>query len=153
MSSEEITRRVLAPVDFSDLSKHALRLADRIAAERGAELTVLHVHPIVQTTFMDMTYTEPPERLAQSIRALEEQMDAWVADLKTPAENIVCKVVLGTPVEQITEESSGHGLLVISTHGRTGFSHFLMGSVAERVVRAAKCAVLVAKHGQDPLII
>ncbi len=151
MTPEQITRRVLAPIDFSELSRHALQLADRIAVERGAVLTVLHVHSIVQTTFMDMTYTEPPERLAQSMQNLEDQMETWIADLKTPPERIVRKVVIGTPVEQITHESSEHGLLVISTHGRTGLSHFLMGSVAERVVRAARCAVLVAKRDQEAL--
>ena len=150
MASAQVTRGLLAPIDFSELSKHALSLADRLAVERQAVLTVMHVHPIVQTTFMDMTYTEPPEKLAESLRTLEDQLDAWATELKTPAERIVRKVVMGTPVEQITQESSSHGLLVISTHGRTGLSHFLMGSVAERVVRSARCAVLVVKRDQHP---
>ena len=139
-------RTILAPVDFSDLSRHALGMADRIAVERDAGLTVLHVHPIVQTAFMDLTYTEPPERLAESMIQLESRLAQWTAELKTPQDKIDACVIIGNPVEQIAEQSKEHGLLVISTHGRTGFSHFLMGSVAERVVRVARCAVLVVKR-------
>ena len=143
-------RTILAPIDFSDLSFHALTMADRIAVEREAELTVLHVHPIVQTAFMDLTYTEPPERMAEAMMELETKMADWCSKLKTPSDKIVQKVLIGNPVELITQESSTQGLLVISTHGRTGLSHFLMGSVAERVVRVARCAVLVVKKDTHP---
>ena len=81
---------------------------------------------------------------------LESKMAEWCTQLKTPADKIVQKVLIGNPVELITQESSDHGLLVISTHGRTGLSHFLMGSVAERVVRVARCAVLVVKKDTHP---
>ncbi len=143
-------RTILAPVDFSDLSLHALTMADRIAVERDAQLTVLHVHPIVQTAFMDLTYTEPPEQMAEAMMELESRMADWCTRLKTPTDKIVQKVLIGNPVELITQESADHGLLVISTHGRTGLSHFLMGSVAERVVRVARCAVLVVKKDTHP---
>ena len=143
-------RTILAPIDFSDLSRHALTMADRIAHERNADLTVLHVHPIVQTAFMDLTYTEPPERMAQAMMELESRMAQWTADLQTPQDKINAKIIIGNPVELITQESAEHGLLVISTHGRTGISHFLMGSVAERVVRVARCAVLVVKKDTHP---
>ena len=143
-------RTILAPIDFSDLSRHALTMADRIAHERNADLTVLHVHPIVQTAFMDLTYTEPPERMAQAMMELESRMAEWTADLQTPQDKINAKIIIGNPVELITQESAEHGLLVISTHGRTGISHFLMGSVAERVVRVARCAVLVVKKDTHP---
>lgn len=143
-------RTILAPIDFSDLSRHALAMADRIAHERNANLTVLHVHPIVQTAFMDLTYTEPPERMAQAMMELESRMAQWTAELQTPQDKINAKIIIGNPVELITQESAEHGLLVISTHGRTGISHFLMGSVAERVVRVARCAVLVVKKDTHP---
>ncbi len=143
-------RTILAPVDFSDLSLHALTMADRIAVERDAQLTVLHVHPIVQTAFMDLTYTESPERMSEAMMDLESRMADWCARLKTPVDKMVQKVLIGNPVELITKESADHGLLVISTHGRTGLSHFLMGSVAERVVRVARCAVLVVKKDTHP---
>ena len=125
-------------------------MADRIAHERNATLTVLHVHPIVQTAFMDLTYTEPPERMARAMMELESRMTEWTAELKTPQDKINAKVIIGNPVDLITQESAEHGLLVISTHGRTGISHFLMGSVAERVVRVAHCAVLVVKKDNHP---
>ena len=142
-------RSVLAPVDFSDLSKHALDVADRIATERTANITLMHVHPIRQTTFLDATYTEPPDHLVISLQELEDKIETWAGKLKTPPERRITKVIIGSPVEQITEESKSHGLLVISTHGRTGLTHFLMGSVAERVVRSCQCAVLVVKQNQN----
>ncbi|MBT6178348.1 MAG: universal stress protein [Deltaproteobacteria bacterium] len=143
-------RTILAPIDFSELSRHALTMADRIAHERNANLTVLHVHPVVQTAFMDLTYPESPERMAQAMVELEARMAEWTSELKTPQDKIDAKVIIGNPVDLITQESSKHGLLVISTHGRTGISHFLMGSVAERVVRVAHCAVLVVKKDNHP---
>lgn len=147
--SKEQSRKILAPIDFSDLSRRGLETADRMAVERDADLTVLHVHPIVQTAFMDMAYTESPERIAESVRTLETKMAEWVENLKTPPDRISARVVIGMPVEQIEKESADHGILVISTHGRTGLSHFLLGSVAERVVRCAHCAVLVIKKPRE----
>ena len=138
-------RKVLVPTDFSELSTNAVHVADRIATEREAELTLLHIHPIVQTAFLDLTYTEPPEKLAESIRFLEDKIILLAKTLKTPMHRITPKVLIGSPVEVIAAESENHGLLVISTHGRTGLSHLLLGSVAERVVRLARCSLLVVK--------
>ncbi len=147
--TETNRRRILAPIDFSELSREALNVADRIAVQRDAELVVLHVHPIVQTAFLDMTYTEPPEKLSESINTLEAKTSEWASGLKTPASRIMQKVVIGGPVEEIAAESESAGMMVIATHGRTGLTHFLMGSVAERVVRLSKCAVLVVKKDQQ----
>ncbi len=145
MSEFPQVRKVLVPTDFSELSTNAVHVADRVAFERGAELTLLHVHPIVQTAFLDLTYTEPPEKLAESIRFLEDKITHLAKSLKTPMDRIASKVLIGNPVEIIAAESETHGLLVISTHGRTGLSHLLLGSVAERVVRVARCSLLVVK--------
>ena len=84
--------------------------------------------------------------VAESMQSLETRLDEWAASLQTPMERIQSRVLIGDPVEQIANESDSFGLLVISTHGRTGLSRFLMGSVAERVVRIANCAVLVVKQ-------
>ncbi|MED5465015.1 MAG: universal stress protein [Myxococcota bacterium] len=145
MSVDPQRRSILAPTDFSELSIRAVNVADRVAIERDADLTLLHVHPIVQSAFLDMTYTEPPQKLGESINFLEDKMMALADALLTPNERIHQSVMLGSPVDIITQESSNHGLLVISTHGRTGISQMLMGSVAEKVVRLAHCSLLVIK--------
>ena len=144
MTESNQKRRVLAPTDFSTLSTNAVRVADRIAIERNASLTLLHVHPIVQTTFLDMTYTEPPEKLSEAVTFLEDKLSFLAKSLSCT--HIQQKVLIGSAVEQIVNESSEHGLLVMSTYGRTGLSKLLMGSVAERVVRLSLCSLLIVKE-------
>ena len=138
-------KRILVPVDFSELSKQALQVADDMAVEKGAELHVLHVYEIVQVSIMDFNYVDPPEKIAQVAQAAEKELANWTAQLKTPQERLRKQVVTGSPVREISNASANADLIVMGTHGRSGVSHFLMGSVAERVVQAAKCSVLVVK--------
>ncbi len=145
MSDEVQKRRILAPTDFSELSTKAVQISDRIARERDADLTLLHVHPIIQTAFLDLTYTESPEKLSESITFLEEKLDDLASNLVTPIERIDRKVLIGAPIDQIVKESTNHGLMVMSCQGHSGLSQLLMGSVAERVIRLANCSVLIVK--------
>jgi nucleotide-binding universal stress UspA family protein len=143
-------QRILTPIDFSEMSRMALGEADKLAIQGEGSLTLLHVHRVVQAVFLDATYYQPAEQLVPEINQLEEQLNAWARDLRTPKERIETKVVLGVPVQEIVTETENHDLVVIATHGRTGLSHFLMGSVAERVVRASRCSVLVIKDRKKP---
>ena len=145
MSTEVQRRRVLAPTDFSKLSLEAIRIADRIARERDADLTILHVHPIIQTAFLDLMYTESAEKITKSIIFLEEKINEIAQTLVTPTERIAQKVLIGSPTEHIVNESKDHGLIVMSYQGHSGLTHLLMGSVAERTIRLAKCSVLIIK--------
>ena len=145
MSDEVQKRRILAPTDFSEISTKAVQIADRIARERDADLTLLHVHPIVQTAFLDLTYTESPEKLSESIIFLEEKLTEMASTLLTPMDRIDPRVLIGAPIEQIVKESATHGLMVMSCQGHSGLSQLLMGSVAERVIRLASCSVLIVK--------
>ena len=136
--------KILVPVDFSETSGIALEEAADLALRYDAELTLLHVHQIETVVFMDFTYVEPPETVAELCEAAEKELRRIVSELpKQPRYRI--KVSTGSPIVQVIEQSESHDLIVMPTHGRTGLKHFLMGSVAERVVQGAKCSVLIVK--------
>jgi universal stress protein A len=136
-------RKILVPIDFSELSLGALAGADALAAERGGELTLLHVHPVVQVVLMDFAYTEPAEQVRGVLDEAEKHLRQLAGSLRTPLVRVRIDVRTGDPKDTIIEASAGHDLVVMSTHGRKGMGHFLLGSVAERVVRGAACSVLI----------
>ena len=138
---------VLAPVDFSDGSRHALRHAKALAAERGVSLHVVHVveWPTSPPPYLaDFGLPALPDLLARA----QTDLDAFVA--ATPGEDVVTSVrvrIGGLAAYTLTEYAHevGAGMVVISTHGRAGLDRLLMGSVAERVVRTAPCPVLTVR--------
>lgn len=138
--------RILVPIDFSERSAAALAAADDLAMLSGTrELTLLHVHAIAQVAFLDFTYVEPPERVAGVVLAAETKLRELAKGLRFPEAGRRLVVETGQPLDVILDYSARHDVVVMPTHGRTGASHFFLGSVAERVVQAAKCSVLVVK--------
>lgn len=120
-------RAILFPTDFSAASAAAGRTAADLARQFGARLHVVHVVPSVTD----------PTPAPQALRAI-------VADLG-PGLSVTSEVLSGLPARQVVAyaEREGVDLIVLGTHGRTGISHALLGSVAEAVVRRAPCRVLV----------
>ncbi len=118
-------RTVVFPTDFSNCSRHAGETAAAIARQLGAHLHVVHVDPPV---------TEPAaaSRLARALTGLGDGFQTTTITLS------------GIPARQISTYARrvGADLIVIGTHGRTGVSRALLGSVAEAVVRHAPCPVL-----------
>lgn len=136
---------ILVPIDFSEASNDALIEAAKLANHYEAELTIYHVHQIETVVFMDFTYVEPPETLAELCAAAEKELTRMVSAIEERPSRYKVRVATGSPVAEIIRESAGHQLVVMPTHGRTGLKHFLMGSVAERVVQGAECSVLIIK--------
>jgi universal stress protein A len=144
---------ILAPTDFSSHAEVALRYAVGLAERLGARLHLLHVLPdVVVPVGPDPTLTPslPPEYYTeteeQSRQALLHLIDAtW-----GKAPSIEVSVRWGSPVDSIVGYAADHkiDLVVIATHGRTGLSHVLLGSVAERIVREAPCPVLTIRNRQ-----
>lgn len=126
MTAPLAIRRILFPTDFSEASRRAGETALALARHFGARLVVLHVIPPV---------TDPEPRRA-ALRSLAAELAADV-----PVET---ETVAGVPARQIAASASRHriDLIVMGTHGRTGASHALLGSVAEAVLRRAPCPVL-----------
>jgi nucleotide-binding universal stress UspA family protein len=147
--SDEHLRRVLVAVDFSEHSQAAVAWASELVRAAGARLDLLHVCEtaigLPLETALASVGTGPPATLAELARkdAAERLREiAGEARLRgvEPAE---LRVETGDARRTIVEAAArgGYDLLVLGTHGRTGFGHALLGSVAERVVRTATCPV------------
>jgi nucleotide-binding universal stress UspA family protein len=140
-------RRILIPHDFSEHATRALRAAARLA-EPGARLLVLHVvTPIVPLTDVPpaglSTYIAPDELVDGAKRQLTRlvaKVGGTLRDVKADA-----KVVIGDPYTEILEAAKRVDLIVMSTRGRSGLAHLLIGSVTEKVVRHSPVPVLTLR--------
>ena len=143
--------RILVPIDFSDDSLNALTYAREFAAAFNAELLLLHViEPIYYATPADMYVTSPNiSMLLDEQRAIaEQQLERLSAELSAQGRKHRTLLKTGTPAQVIVEaaEAAGAHLIVMSTHGRSGLAHILLGSVAEKIVRHATCPVLTIRR-------
>lgn len=142
----EKIKKILAPTDLSELSLGGVRYALEMAKSEGAEV-IVHYVIVYPTLFHTDSSPEdfPPvgELLENNKRLLNSYLMYHFADL-TRTVKVRQQVELGVPHSAIVEkaEKEGVDLIVMSTHGRTGLSHMLIGSVTERVVRKATCPVL-----------
>jgi nucleotide-binding universal stress UspA family protein len=141
-------RHILAPTDFSEYSKKAVASALEWAKKFGAKLTILHV---VELPPYPVEGYVPPNLSATFLDDVERQATAELAQLVPEAEaakvEVARVVAVGTPYRTIIEtaEANHVDLIVMATAGRTGFSHLVLGSIAERVVRTASCPVLTIR--------
>lgn len=140
-------KNILVPVDFSPPSREALRWAYDLARLFGAQLTLLHVvepHPYPDWGFGNVFARE--EKLRDVTR---DNLEKLCAKTDVPIESVhEILTRVGKPFHEIVEASRELevDLIVIGTRGMTGFSHVLVGSTAERVMRHAHCPVTVV-HG------
>lgn len=141
-------KRFLLPMDFSEHSEPALCAAHALATDFGASLQLLHVvEPLQNMGISNYSHEIGVKWESSQKEAAEEIMKKACDDLGTKAVAHTFKTVSGKPADAIpivAEEYDGD-LIIIPTHGRTGLKRFLMGSVAEKVVRHARCPVLTLK--------
>jgi nucleotide-binding universal stress UspA family protein len=139
-------QKILCPTDFSENAAFALGVALDLARQNCATLVLLHVADTLgpeKLSFGEVASALQPE--AHVLR-LEGQLRGMVPpDAGVPVRFLLRE---GDPPPVIEEvvRSERCDLVVSGTHGRTGLSHLLMGSVAERIVRTAPCPVLVLKY-------
>jgi nucleotide-binding universal stress UspA family protein len=144
-------RRILVTTDFSDTSLEALPVAVEIASHFDAELLLLHVLPVDTPTPWDIPpYADfglaslpLPEYEAQVRREVERRLEVVASK---HAKGVKTRGVLGrgdaaAEVGRIAASEQAD-LIVLATHGWTGWRHLVFGSVAERVLREAPCPVL-----------
>ncbi|MEF8816562.1 MAG: universal stress protein [Salinibacter sp.] len=147
-SSPQTIDRILVPVDFSDPSREALRTAKEWAALYDATIDVLYV---VAERIQPAFYTGGVQSIYDMEPDIEEKMmdrlEAFVADTGGPEREIRPHVLVGNAAPDIAEfvETESIDLVAMSTHGRTGLDRFLLGSVAEKVIRHVHCPVLTVK--------
>jgi nucleotide-binding universal stress UspA family protein len=143
-------KKILVPVDFSRFSLEALRAAVDIAEIRKAGLTVLHVaeEPPLSGTYGQESVLQANWKAARDeiYKESERELEAMASEANA-GPNTERLSIWGDPTNEIIR-MAGNGkfdLIVMSTHGRTGLSRLLMGSVAERVIRHAPCPVFVIR--------
>ena len=134
--------RILCPIDFERDSMDALGLASRLAKQNSATvylLTVVGAPPAAATALPPVAMNPDPEFEAACIRRLEA-----IAREKLPGVSHEIFVASGNAAPEILNLTAAQGidLIVMGTHGRTGLKRFLLGSVAERVVRESPVPVL-----------
>jgi nucleotide-binding universal stress UspA family protein len=139
-------RTILCPTDFSEPSLLALNAANELARMSGAEIILVHVvsplpvipPPDAMATFNVAAYME---EMLQSART---SMDKLIEEKGQSDVKMRALVLTGNAADEITRaaEEQMAGLIVIATHGLTGWRRFIFGSVAERVVRLSPCPVL-----------
>lgn len=144
----ESYKKILIPTDGSKANSIAVEKGLSLARLLGAKAKILFV--VDTTTFIDL----PPDDLVTNITShMKNKGEDVLDDIEERADevgvDIERSVKEGHPAEVIIEESSESDIIVIGTHGRSGFSRLLLGSTAEKVIRHAECPVMVIKIKED----
>lgn len=149
-------RRILVPTDFSEPASEAKEYAAAIADRWGAELHLLHVvvPPVIPFPDSASSWTMPSTGLKSRVEEAEQEIRREVSTW-SEERRVISTVVTGFAVEEIVKYAEEHSidLIVVGTHGLTGISHLLIGSVAEKLVRAATCPVLTVRPGGHQFLI
>jgi nucleotide-binding universal stress UspA family protein len=139
---------ILSPIDFSDSSQAALEVAADFAARFGAELLLVHVMPAIE---------DLPEKVSifqegQYDQSLDDAAAKRLSDLAATLaqKNVKARTEMGTAndvgMELVRIAEHEHAdMIIIATHGMTGWHKIAFGSVAEKVVKQASCSVLVLR--------
>jgi universal stress protein A len=147
-------RKILAPTDLSELSRAGVRYALNKAKDHGTEVIIYHVVTTDEMLKLGERLRGDGLRTSESPNLLKSYLETYRGRLARfvrenfsdllPLARVYKKLELGSPDKNIVAlaESEGVDLIVMSTHGRTGLSRVLLGSVTERVIRNAPCPVL-----------
>jgi nucleotide-binding universal stress UspA family protein len=136
-------KRILCPVDFSDFSRHALDSAVAIARHQQATVTALYVIPPVQTAYPSIGVAAyvPYVYTVDDLKEFQKSLERFVGAVDYP---VIAVTVEALVVDEILKRAAElpADLIVMGTHGRSGFDRLVLGSVAERVLVKAICPVL-----------
>lgn len=157
LAEENVTtvaiKKILVPSDFSAASGNAFRYALRFAQDLGANLLLVHVlEPIPAPGYAALAEGSP--LCEGDFAAAGRNLGEWVDSASEVGVKAKLALRVGLPAHEIVEIARDHDvdLIVIATHGHTGWKHFCIGSTAERVVRAAPCPVLVVREKEHEFV-
>lgn len=146
-------KKILVPTDFSEASKESLRYACTLADALHASLHIIHVNqnPYVSGGLLEF-HVLPPDFFEAIDRATSSALEALLtAEEKTRYQAVLVRRT-GAAAYEILEylrEQADFDLVVMATHGRGGAARLMMGSVADKIVRAAPCPVLTIRAAGD----
>jgi nucleotide-binding universal stress UspA family protein len=149
-------KSILLPTDFSDYSKYALDYAVSFATQYKAKLYVLHVllSPHALAGFEAAPFVSFERLYTEMKKSADEAMNRFISDDVRKEVPVETAIVQGAPFIEIIKfaRAKDVDLIVIATHGRTGLSHVLFGSVAEKVIRKSPCPVLSIRHPEHEFV-
>ena len=142
---------ILFPTDYSDVSRFALKFACPLARDWDAKLLIVHVsetekYPVGE--LFDEDFTPPPQETAELEKVVPEDSSISCRHQLLVAEAAAETVNSADEIVKCAQDQDVRAI-VMGTHGRSGLSHLLLGSVAESVVRQASCPVITVR--QPPL--
>jgi universal stress protein A len=147
-------KRIMVPHDFSPPSRQAFKYAFRFAKEFGSHLILLHVlEPVSLRSFVERPGA--PAFSKKELASAEKNLRVLLSSAEVGGLKETRSVLrTGIASHEIVEAAKDFDvdLIVIATHGYTGWKHFCIGSTAERVVRAAHCPVLVVREKEHEFI-
>ncbi len=142
-------KRILVPTDGSETSKRAMKYAVELAASFNASITLLMVVDDQHLDFMGpASYPENLNAIVE--KRIMDQARATLTDIipeDSDSSSVETVILRGYPVTEIIEYAKTNeiDMIIMGTHGRTGVTHVVIGSIAEKVVRTAPCPVLTVK--------
>lgn len=150
--------KVLFPTDFSKLANHALPYSIKMAKIFNAELVMLHAVTLYEHDPNDPEHHFPSLQAycAEVSKLADSDFQVCIEEMGEVGVTVQQKVVQGisphAAILEFVKDEGDIGLIVMSTHGRSGLSHILLGSVTENVIRYAPCPVLVVKQPEHEFI-
>ena len=142
--------KILIAVEDSQYSDRATSYGIDLAKKLKAEIALLHVNemPVATPYVADPMLNEPPIMMPEMVQAQEEASKKLLSKIADSIDNEISVYTfhkIGNPKDEIllTADEWNADMIILGTHGRTGFDHFISGSVAEKVVRKARCPVLI----------
>jgi nucleotide-binding universal stress UspA family protein len=141
-------QRILFPTDFSHYNDAALKYASTLAAEADALLYIVHVDEVqhLNAAMGDAGYLIAAAVAHEGRPEVRKRLESVLPTIKTVAYEHY--YLTGSPADEIVEfaERESVDLIVMASHGRTGLSRLLMGSIAEGVMRKTRCPILIVRQ-------
>jgi universal stress protein A len=141
-------KKILVPTDFSRHSAEAVSAAADLSRRYEASVTLAYVFEPVTYALPEGHVMQSPPQVEEMRSVFEERLVQAEADARAAgALDVSAKLLTGPVAPEIADfaKVGGYDLIVMGTHGRTGLRHLMLGSVAEKVVRTAPCAVLTVR--------
>jgi len=142
-------KQILVPTDFSDNAQNALDYAIDLAKQTSAKLHLLHTPVIPTYLLMDLSYSPGPEAITRILNEAQDALDKQAKRVEEAGIEHFSAIREGTVHEVIRDYAREHDvdLVVVGTHGRSGVSRLMYGSVTERVVKTVHTPIIVVPPG------
>jgi universal stress protein A len=147
--ASRLFHRIVVPTDFSGCSEEAWALARRTAEAVGSEIVLVHVFVEPPSYGEALLPVDSAWQVIESARKwVQEELEKWASAARAKGISVRTLVRTGAPHQEIVNLATDEhaDLVAMGTHGRSGMSRLLLGSVADRVIRLAPCPVLTVRN-------